>query len=317
MKEKMFNSITIEGRVYDSSKLALKTSGPNSKNPGTQFIGGSLDIATDEEGLNIVTWYVTYVTERTASGGQNKTFTTLNNIINSGKTWTADGKDAATCVRINAAMALNDFYTNGAGNEETLVSQKRPEGGFIDVIRVDELNPDITKRAWFDLDAVLNSARTVEANEERNIPEHVALHGAAFNFRKDLLPFDVFCENPNGMQYFDNLDISNANQVFTRIQGTIVSRNIMREVTMESAFGDSYVKKVPSSQKKWLVTWAMPEPYLFDDDSTITKEELAEAAANREIHLAEVKKRQDDYRASQVKAVTNTMTPPAAGTFNF
>ena len=44
--KKMTNETHIEGRIYEHD-LALKVSGPNSKTPGTQFIGGSISIATD------------------------------------------------------------------------------------------------------------------------------------------------------------------------------------------------------------------------------------------------------------------------------
>lgn len=315
--KKIDNSVHIEGRVYDSSKLAFKTTGPHSKNPGTTYIGGSLDIATDEEGVNIVTWTVTYVVPKTSSGGVSRNYTTLSNIINSGKTWVNDGKDEATCVSINAALAVNDFYTSKAGQDEVLVSAKRIEGGFISVIKPTELLEDEEKRAWFNIDAVLNSVKEFEANEERDIPAYVSVHGATFNYKNDLIPFDMTVESPNGMKYFLDLDISNANQVFTKIQGPIVSKDAKREVRMESAFGETFVKMVPFKQKKWLITWAAPTPYLFDDDSTITLDELKEAAANREVHLAEVKKSQDDYRASQAQAAAATMAPPAMGDFKF
>ena len=51
MKSKMINQTHIEGKIYES-KLELKESGPNSKHPGTQFISGNLDIATDDDLLN-------------------------------------------------------------------------------------------------------------------------------------------------------------------------------------------------------------------------------------------------------------------------
>ena len=58
----------------------------------------------------------------------------------------------------------------------------------------------------------------------------------------------------------------------------------------------------------------MAEPYLWDDETTITAHELTEAMANREIALAEMKRRNDEYKASQSKAPT---AAPAPGAFNF
>lgn len=76
----MINKSHVEGILYEHD-LELKTSGPNSKNPGTQFITGTVSIATDDAGLNIVPVHFTYVTATTAKGGTNATFTTLKNII--------------------------------------------------------------------------------------------------------------------------------------------------------------------------------------------------------------------------------------------
>ena len=61
MKKNMINSVHIEGVLY-SHTLEARVSGENSKNPGTKYIAGDLDIATDENGLNVVTVHYSYVT---------------------------------------------------------------------------------------------------------------------------------------------------------------------------------------------------------------------------------------------------------------
>ena len=78
---KNINTEHIEGRVYQHD-LAIKESGPTSKNPGTIYIAGNLDIAVDEEGLNVITLHFTYVTETySKSGKTNATFGELKKII--------------------------------------------------------------------------------------------------------------------------------------------------------------------------------------------------------------------------------------------
>ena len=52
-------------------------------------------------------------------------------------------------VTINTALDLNDFYTDRDGNE-TLVSAKRNEGGFVTI--VNKLDADETKRNTFEFD---------------------------------------------------------------------------------------------------------------------------------------------------------------------
>lgn len=53
MKKVMTNNAHIEGYLYEHS-LEKKVSGAQSKNPGTEFINGTISIATDDEMLNIV-----------------------------------------------------------------------------------------------------------------------------------------------------------------------------------------------------------------------------------------------------------------------
>ena len=58
---KLKNETHIEGYLYEHA-LEKKQTGPNSKNPGTDFIAGTISIATDEACLNIVPVHFTYVT---------------------------------------------------------------------------------------------------------------------------------------------------------------------------------------------------------------------------------------------------------------
>ena len=76
----VINRSHIEGILYEHN-LEMKVSGPNTKAPGTEFINGTISIATDEAGINIVPIHFTYVTATTSKGGVNATFTTLKNII--------------------------------------------------------------------------------------------------------------------------------------------------------------------------------------------------------------------------------------------
>ena len=110
MSKKMFNATHIEGTLYQHD-LALKVSGENSKNPGTEFISGNIEIATDNAGINIVPVHFTYVTATTAKGTANATYNVLKNIIDGVyKTVMTDGADNATKLRIDSAIGLNEFY---------------------------------------------------------------------------------------------------------------------------------------------------------------------------------------------------------------
>ncbi len=308
--KKMINSTHIEGALYQHD-LELKVSGENSKNPGTEFISGNIEIATDDAGINIVPVHFTYVTAVTAKGKVNDTFNTLKNIIDGiYKSVMKDGADNATKLRIDSAIGLNEFYSDRSGTEE-LVSVKRNEGGFVHVVGA--IADDEKTRNTFDCDIVITNVIHKEADEEKNIPEKGIVKGAIFNFRGDLLPVEFSVLNPNAIAYFEDLGATSKNPIFTRIKGRQVSESITRTVTEESAFGEPSVREYKSTRKDFVITWAAKEEYVWDDESTMTAKELLDAMANREVALAEMKKRSDDYKASR----GNAAAAPAPGGFDF
>ena len=291
MKKDFKNTESISGRLYQHNLVKKTVQNKDSKNYGTEFISGTVDIAVDEDGLNVIPIHYTYVTAVTNSGKTNVTYGVLDNIINGAKTWITDGKDAALKVRANTALGLNDFYNN---NDE-LVSAKRNEGGFLNVIN--ELPPE-NERATFDFDIVITSATRVES-EDDNTEDFVRVKGGIFNFRKDLLPLEIVCRDEQGMNYFESIEASPANPVFTEVRGNVVSNTITREIEEESAFGSASVRTVKRTVREWQITWARPTEYGFGEEDTITAEELKKAMQDRQVFLAEVKKRADDYKASK------------------
>lgn len=317
MKEKIINRETIEGYVYDHN-LALKTvQNKESENFGKEFINGSIDVQTDEEGMNVVTVYYTYVTPTTKTGASNSTYTVLKKIMDEGKTVVTAGKDGALKVKLSPSLALNDFYTNRNGKEE-LISAKRNEGGFANLVNT--LTDDLLSRNRFEADMAINGFKVVEADEERNITEHGVLKGAIFNFRGAILPVEFTIRSKKGMEYFESLDASPTNIVFTKVWGQITSQTLVDRREEESAFGEPVVKEYTKTVREYAVTGANPEPYEFGDEKTLTMEDIKKAMADRETYLADVKKRAEEYQAQKAAAPTATnaaSAPAAAGGFNF
>ena len=311
----MINKTHIEGYLYEHA-LEKKVSGPNSKNPGTEFISGTISIATDDACLNVVPVHFTYTTATTANGKPNATFTTLANIVDGTyKTYMQEGKDGAVKLRVDSAVGLNEFYADRNGKEE-LVSAKRNEGGFVHVV-TDGLAEDEKIRNTFECDMLITNVRRIEADEEKNLPEKVVVKGAIFDFRKTLMPVEFTALNPNAMNYFESLEASNKNPTFTKVWGRQVSETVVKTITEESAFGDASVREVKSSRKDWVITGAKAEPYLWDDDSTLTANEVNEAGKARELALAAMRQRQEEYKASKGNAIKPAASAPASGTFNF
>ena len=312
MKNAMINKTHIEGVLYQHD-LELKVTGENSKNPGTEFISGTVEIATDDAGVIIVPVHFTFVTATTSKGKAIASFGTLSDIIN-GKLGTVmkDGADKAAKLRIDSAIGLNEFYSDRNGEEE-LVSVKRNEGGFIHVVNA--LNEDEKTRNTFEVDMIITNVNRIEANEERQTPEKVIVRGVTFNFRNDILPIELSVTNANAMDYFEGLGASGKEPVFTRVRGRQVSETIVRTIEEESAFGEASVREVKSTRKDFVITWAQKEPYIWDDESTITAAELSELVAKRETDLAAMKARSDEYKAS--KCAAKATAAPKAGAFDF
>ena len=312
MKNTMKNTTHIEGLLYQHS-LALKTSGEKSKNPGTQFINGTIDIATDDALVNIVTVHFTYVTPTTKNGSNNATFDTLSNIINGTLGNVIEhGADKAVKLRIDSAIGLNEFYSNRNGKEE-LVSVKRNEGGFVHVVQA--LANDEKTRNTFECDMIITNVRRVEANEERNTPERVFVKGYIFDFRKALLDVEFTALTEGAMNYFESLGASEKTPVFTKVWGRQISQVTIVKTVEESAFGEQKVTETPYTNREFVITGATSEPYTWDDEGTITAQEYETAKADRQVALAAIKTRQDEYNAS--KAQTQTPATGAANGFNF
>lgn len=311
---KMKNETHIEGYLYEHT-LEMKESGPKSKNPGTKFISGEVKIATDDAGLNIVPVHFTYVTANTATGKPNATFATLANIVD-GTFKAAMSASAAEAVklRIDSAIGLNEFYTDRNGKEE-LVSAKRNEGGFVHVV-TDGLAKE-NDRNTFKCDMLITNVRHIDADDEKNLPEKAIVKGAIFDFRKSLMPVEFSVLHPNAIAYFEGLEASNTNPILTEVRGRQVSETVVKQIVEESAFGDASVREVKNSRKDWVITWAKQETYEWDDESTLTAAEVNEALRNREVALAAMKQRQDEYKASKGAGPAAKATVPANSAFNF
>lgn len=305
------NTERIEGYIYQHDLSVKQVQNQASSNFGKDFISGNLEVATDEEGLNVIKVHFTYVTETNKSGNKNATYAVLKKIIDENKTWTAVGKENALKVRVDTALALNDFYNN---NDE-LVSAKTNEGGFVTIIN--QLAEE-KLRNTFSVDMVITNVSHIEKDEEKNIEEdYVSVRGAIFNFRNDLLPVDFKVKNVEGMKYFEDLGATNSNPIYTKVWGKIISTTITRTSEVESAFGEAAVRTYSNSNKEWVITGTAKVPYDFGDENILTAEELTKAAQNREVYLAEVKKRAEDYKANRAAGNTTATATTATKTADF
>ena len=322
---KMTNKEHIEGYVYQHT-LALKISGETSKNPGTEYISGNLEIAVDEEMLNVIPVHFTYVTATTKSGQVNRTFANLKRIIDEDKSIVTVGKEEAIKVKVDTALALNDFYNN---NDE-LVSAKTNEGGFVTITST---LGEAKARNQFEADMLITGVTQIDADEEKNIDEHYIIKGAIFDFRNALLPIELVLKEWSGLpknQYdegvklFEGLDASPSTPVLKHIYGRINCLTTTVTRTEETAFGEAAVNTYERKSREWLITGASTADFDYSEDSNDLKpSELKQAMEDRNVYLAEVKKRADEYKAQRAAgttiptATTTNATAGTATTFTF
>ena len=121
------------------------------------------------------------------------------------------------------------------------------------------------------------------------------------------------------MNYFEDLEASPKNPVFTKVWGRQISQTTITKKVEESAWGETLVKETPSTRREWVITGSNPEPYLWDDESTITAVELTKAMADRETYLATIKQRRDEYKATQAvqSAIPTIAVNGPSGGFKF
>lgn len=298
------NVMNIEGKVYELN-LEEKVTGENSKVPNTPYIRGSINVAVDSTQENIIPVYYTYVAPTYSSGKPNNTYTALKKLISSGKTVITDGYEAASVVRLQPSYAMNDFFPNG---QETPVSQPRNEGGFVTITNEKNIHPEGDGgRNRFSFDIVISGVSEVVPEEGDS---YVTVKGVVFNFQNMALPIELVARHKDAATYFLGLGASSDTPVYTKVWGKIVNNYVTTTKTTESAFGEATVDTVTRRTREYLITGANPVPYAFDTDATITSAELKKALADREVHLAEVRKNAEEHNASRA----NTNASPAAQT---
>lgn len=319
MRKKNLNNFTVIGRIHSFGEngrnmLEVKVSGPNSKNPGTEFISGTINVATDEAGLNVVPVHFSYVTAVYGSSGKNNpNFTTLKNIIEKGVTWVDAGKDGATKIKIDGAIALNEWFTK-ENDKDRLVSNKVNEGSFINILN--EL-PAEDERTKFTVDMLITRVDHKEADGDKVPEDYDVLGGAIFNFRNEILPLELLVRNPQGMKYFESLDLEDG-PVFTKVWGKINCSTTSTTITEESAFGEASVRTFERKVREWIVTGCSQTGYEYGDEEVLTAEDIQKAMGDREVMLAEQKKRSEEAKASNAQVTATPATPKAkAGGFNF
>ncbi len=289
MKEKWVNEVKVVGYIFDHD-LQKRVTGENAKTPGQEFISGRIHVAVDDQGLNVIPIRFRYVTPTYKNGRENQTYGILNTIMNTGIKMCElpdDVKTTATKVRITGQIDVNHFL----GRDGEMIKAKEVGGSFCDFANIkDKLE------ASFKADMLIMKTTL---KEPENGDDYLELAGYCFNFRGDLLPLTLSVVNTGGIKYFEQQDISLSNPLLTTVHGSIICSTIRQEHTEESAWGEDEVTITTRTVRAWNVAGSSKEPMEFDDENTITKDELKVAKATLDEYIAEQKKKSEEYRNSQ------------------
>lgn len=299
------NSIRIGGYVY-SHDLELLTYGPNAKNPGVEYIRGNVNIATDEECLNVVPVRFDWVSAKYNSGKDNSNWPILLDLINNNKTVDKVGKSNAKMVDINCEARTNDFITR----DNTLASPKQIVGNFI-------FNHDGAFRGQnsFEFDMLIKSYKEKQIEDG---DDYGVLSGYVFGYQNTFYPIDVNVQPTvsGAMEYFDGCEYP----MFTKLKGQINCSTVEREYEVESAFGTT-VKTTTRSLRSWDVDYAAPEPYVLGD--AITEQEIKDGLANRSEYEAgvfarnEARKQNDTAFSAEKVEPASEVKSAATSDFDF
>ena len=302
MKNKMNREI-LEGRLYDFDLTKKTVKNQASNYYGQEFWSGTIHIATDEAGLNVIPVHYTFVLPTFGNGKTDSRFSAFEKITTENKAWVREGvgKENAEKIRLTPSGDLNDFYMV---NDDRAVSAQRNEGGFITFIK--ELAPEGTSRNKFTYDMIINKVTVVEPKEGTDDVLHARIHGVIFNFREAILPWDLIAYNPKAIEYFEGLGVSSANPIYTQVWGSIKNTTIRVEKEVENAWGEPMVEYSERTRREWVIEGSKPQLYDFIDED---RAELQKKVADRNVHLEEVKSAAIEYANKQKNAIQSPPTP--------
>jgi hypothetical protein len=305
--KKVINELNVVGRVYEHELKIKQVQNENSSNYGKNYISGKIHIAIDEDGINVIPVYVTYIAETTKDGGKNKSFALLKELVDNNLTWIEQGKDGAMKISVLGSVVEKSFYNE---NNELISTKQNEASVFTKVNKFSTNDTDRNyPRAKFKVDSVVFSLKRIEADEDKGITEDYAVVKCGlFNWRNELYIMDFKIYNPQGIEYFENLEPSGSNPVFIQLYGGVNCQTVTLEKETPTAFGKPIVEQVTRTTREWIIESASSTPFEYGEEGALTAEELKQCVADRELRLAELKKRTEEWRADRAK----TPVAPAA-----
>lgn len=281
-KDRFENKVSIRGWIWDYKLDERKTSS-TANTPDMDFISGWTDIATDEDGLNIVrvSWGFLGTRRTYKNGKNNDTYDCLAQLMG-GSSWKSDGKENAPRVRIDGSIETNDWVTR----DGELVSPKQVTGQFCHMLTATE---QTTPCAKFSADML---AQNAVMRESQSGDEYMELKGFVFGWGDNIFPVTFSVPGEAGQKFFEDCEVTPSEPYFGKVWGEIYSsvQHIEREVDdSQVGFGAVDVTESTRTLRTWDVEGANINLGLSAE--TVEQSDLERMVAHREERLADVKAR--------------------------
>lgn len=212
-----------------------------------------------------------------------------------------------TNVQISGAFANNIFVNQEGETVKSVVN----DGGFY---RVPHSGAG---KAEFTTTMVIRSV-TEELDRDTQEPTgSVVVKGETFAFNGTAIPISFFVDNPQGAQYFLDMDLSEP--VLTDVWGRIESTQLPPK-TVESAFGEPQVVESNFTRLRKVITGASVVPHDVDEE---TADKIKAGKQAYEVAIADAeayhKNRQDSNSAFGAAPApsADTTNKPKQGGFKF
>ena len=119
------------------------------------------------------------------------------------------------------------------------------------------------------------------------------------------------------MSFFEDLDASGSNPVFTKVWGKINCMTIKMIRTEESAFGEAAVQTYERKSREYTITGTSKVPYDFGEEDVLTIEEVNKMIQDRQVKLAEIEERHEKRNNEKSSSNSISMQEIPVGDFKF
>lgn len=277
------NDVQMTGYVFNSDFRKGVTKATNKWHPNEGYISGTVNVATDDQALNVVPVNFFAYEKRTDKDGNkipNETYETLEQII-SGQTYERVANQAMK-VRISGTVDTNDFYST---RNNKLITSQRVNGRFIHIANQ---NMTVTP-ASFNVNMVVVGA--VEKEPEGRAP-FMEVKGYVFNYNGSrLFPVTFECYDSSGINFIQSLDVSSSNpsvlNLWGNIQTTIIELQSAEQEAVSAGFGvrPSVSTGMTKTIRSWVITGADAERCPQFGEEPFTKAIVKNLVDERNVRL--------------------------------